>query len=168
MEVNLLPLHDFSDTDGLSVITAFLQSSPIISSPLAFVDNETLLDTDISRLHTILLAYIRLLTSDPSIATRNEWPIAPLQTLRTQHQDRSVRLLAIYALSKQRQWSEAKRIEMQKQWVGDMSELDVEVRYGMEIVHSQAGGFELRTKMVDGWVLPMLEHQRAKACEFLE
>jgi midasin len=111
------------------------------------------------RLHPLLLAYLRLLTADPHIAGRSDWPNGSLHVLRTQHPDMGVRLLAIQILAVQRGWSEEKRMQMEKDWIGDMVEVDAVVMYGYEVVKLDIG-FELRAKSVDGWMLPVLESRR--------
>lgn len=115
--------------------------------------------TPTDRLHTRLLAYLRLLIADPNIAARHAWPNTPLHTLRTQHPDRGARLLAIQILSRQRGWSEVKRMAMEREWVGPVNEAEADILYGWEVEKLELG-FGLKRITVDGWVLPILEAKR--------
>ncbi len=142
-------------------MTAFIAISPFRSSPLSAIAEEDLASTPSHRLHLYLLAYLRLITADPLIAKRNDWPSAPLHLLRTQHPDRGVRLLAIQILAVQREWSEVERLEMEKEWVGEVDEVTVEVSYGDEVVKLSTNGYEVRKVMVSGWIIPVLEARRA-------
>lgn len=58
-----------------------------------------------------------------------------------------------------------KRMEVEKQWIGDVETIDAEVLFGSEIVLQPEGGFEVRKVVVDGWMLPLLEARRSAACE---
>jgi hypothetical protein len=119
-----------------------------------------LLTVESTRLHHLLLSYIRLLTADPEIASRNDWSLEPLHTLRTQHANLGVRLLAIQALSKQRKWSEIKRMKMEEENVGAVDKVDVPISFGWEIVKSENGGTDIRELLVDGWLLALTEAKR--------
>jgi midasin len=147
-----------------SYVTAFIQASPFIFSPLANLPLDLLANTP-SDLHTVLLAYLRLVSADTAIATRLNWPTAPLHALRTQHSDKGVRLLAIQVLAKQRQWGEEKRMLMEKEWVGEVDKVDADIRYGQRVVLQPAGGFTVEDLVVDGWMLPIFEVKRVQACE---
>jgi len=72
-----------------------------------------------------------------------------------------VRLLAIQILSKQRGWSEVKRMQMEKEWVGEVKDVRAEVSFGWEVVKLPAGGHEVRRIMVSGWMIPVFEARRA-------
>jgi len=72
-----------------------------------------------------------------------------------------VRLLAIQILAVQREWSEVERLEMEKEWVGEVDEVTVEVSYGDEVVKLSTNGYEVRKVMVSGWIIPVLEARRA-------
>lgn len=109
------------------------------------------MDADTERAQRLLLAYWRLLTSDPALAKRLDWPTAPLHALRS-HQDAGVRLLAVGVLAKVRGWSEARRAEMQACVGGDAP-----ILFGYTLEAGQA----VRT-VVDGWMLPVLEARRVR------
>jgi hypothetical protein len=53
---------------------------------------------------------------------------------------------------------------MEREWVGDV---DVPTNFGVEVHLLQAEGFELRSKVVDGWMLPVLESRRIADREYL-
>ncbi len=72
-----------------------------------------------------------------------------------------MRLLAIQILAVQREWSEVERLEMEKEWVGEVDEVTVEVSYGDEVVKLSTNGYEVRKVMVSGWIIPVLEARRA-------
>lgn len=116
------------------------------------------------RLHDLLIAYNRLLTADPDIAKRNDWPLDQLHLLRRQHSDLGVRLLAVQVLSKQRGWSERKRMEVEAECVGKVDEVDCPVAFGWEWGHDESGKMGHNKKMVDGWLLPLREAQRIENC----
>jgi midasin len=145
--------------DPESVALAFIHVSPFRSSPLATLPAD-LSSISAERLQRLLLAYLRLLTADPALSQRNDWPVAPLHVIRTEHPDLAARLLAVQVLAKHRGWSEEKRTTMEREWVGDVSKVDVPIDFGMEVHLLQADGFELRRKAVDGWMLPVLESRR--------
>ncbi|WVQ98136.1 hypothetical protein IAU59_005258 [Kwoniella sp. CBS 9459] len=145
-----------------SLIHAFILKSPFRSSPLSVIRPAELCTTLPDRLHPLLLSYLRLICADPTIATRNSWSITPLHQLRTEHPDPGVRLLAIQILSKQRGWSEEKRMSMEREWIGKVDQVDAGVMYGWEVSVLPAGGLETHRVMADGWMLPILEDQRVK------
>ena len=151
--------------NAASFIATFITNSPFKTSPLSTVPIDQLPSLDANRLHTLLLAYLRLLTADPHIATRNNWPLEPLHILRTNHCDNGVRLLAVQVLSRQRGWSEVRRIEMESKCVGKVDEVDAQICYGEELVVKQSGGCQVNAKMADGWLLPLLEAQRIEKCK---
>lgn len=95
--------------------------------------------------------------ADETIATRLQWSHAPLHTLRTQHPDLGVRLLAIRVLSMGRPWSELKRIEMERECVGDVATVNVEILFGYEVNEGI-----VKSKVIDGWLLPIMESRRLK------
>lgn len=166
MEVSLRVALTSTET-VYSLVVAFLGVSPFGSSPLSAIPAEDLPSTPAPRLHTLLLVYLRLITADPLIAFRNDWPLSLLHTLRTQHDDRGVRLLAIQILGKQRGWSEVKRMQMEREWVGPVDEVPAEVCYSFEVVKLSLGGSEISGVMVSGWMIPILEARRAAKCKHL-
>ena len=62
--------------------------------------------------------------------------------------------------------SEEKRMELEREWIGEVNQGDVNVHYGKEIVVVD-GGCELRDKWVDGWLLPVFEARRESQCKSL-
>lgn len=145
--------------DLWAVINAIITSSPFNKFPLALLHPDQILETLPTRLHRLLLAYWRLLAADDRIAARNDWPSIPLHRLRKAHPDLGVRLLAIHCLAKQKKWSEEKRRKALRTAVGTES-VDVIVEFGFELASSSSGGFEVRARTVDGWLLPLLEAKR--------
>lgn len=137
--------------------TAFLHKSPFVSSPLSTLPDPPSADTE--RTQRLLLAYWRLLTADPRLADRLDWPTAPLHALRTQHADAGVRLLAVHVLAKMRGWSEARRAEMEVASVGPVG-TDAPICVGHRIENGQ-----VLPAVVDGWMLPVLESRRVRGYE---
>lgn len=127
---------------------------------MALVDFNNLPTIPTGRLHILLLIYLRLIIVDPSIATRNNWPIAQLHTLRTDHSDQGLRLLAIQVLARQQKWSEKKRMETEKTSVGNVADIDAEVLFGFETAVLPQGGFQIQEVKIDGWMLPVVESKR--------
>ena len=148
-----------------SVIYAFLKISPFISSPLSGLSHQDLLNAEAYRLHDLLIAYNRLLVADRSIASRNSWPLDVLHLLRLQHSDAGVRLLAVQALSKQRDWSETKRMQIERESVGPIDEFDAPIAFGWDVRRLDNGNFEVSRKIADGWLFPLLDAERLKDCE---
>jgi len=140
---------------------AFITTSPFRRSPLTLLTGQS--DLSIERIHLTLLAYLRLLTADPNIATRLEWSITPLLQLRN-HNDTGIKLLCILVIAKQQNLSEEKRMELEKEWIGEVDTSDANVYYGKEIVLSD-GGCEFRDKWIDGWLLPVHESRREAECK---
>ena len=111
-------------------------ASPFRRSPLATLPTDS--EVDPRRIHSILLANLRLLIADPGIAERLGWSSSPLTQFR-HHSDSGVRLLAVQVLCKQRNISEARRIAMEEEWVGKVDDVDAKVYYGKEMVLGDAG-----------------------------
>jgi midasin len=57
----------------------------------------------------------------------------------------------------QRPWSEAKRMEVERDCVGDMATVDAKVCFDLE---ASGDGYGFVPRMVDGWLLPFLESRR--------
>lgn len=143
------------------MIYTFIAISPFRRSPLSLLAGLTNLSTE--RIQNVLLAYLRLLTADPNIATRLEWSTTPLLQLRA-HADMGVKLLCILVIAKQQGLSEEKRMELEREWIGDVKGTDARVFYGKEIVLVD-GGCEFRDKWIDGWLLPVHEARRETECK---
>lgn len=147
-----------------SFIDAFISVSPFQASPLAHIQSQEFHNAVTYRLHDLLLAYNRLLIADPNIAKRNEWSLDTLHLLRSQHPDTGVRLLAIQALSRARQWSEQKWMEVELESIGKVDEVDCPVAFGWESIRDDTGVTFKRT-IIDGWLFPAREAQRVDLCE---
>lgn len=146
-------------TDPCSLIYNFLLQSPYRQTPLVGLAGET----ESKRIHSLLLAYLRLLNADPRLAERLRWSASPLYRLR-QHPDAGVRLLAVQVLSKQQSLSEARRMELEAEWVGRVDEVDAQVLYGHEAVLAD-GALAVKEVWVDGWLLPVHEARRLENCQ---
>ncbi|GMK55960.1 hypothetical protein CspeluHIS016_0210160 [Cutaneotrichosporon spelunceum] len=109
------------------------------------------LNAETDRAQRLLLAYWRLLSADPGVAKRLDWPTAPLHAMRS-HQDAGVRLLAVSVLSKIRGWSEGRREQMEACVGGDAP-----ILFGYALQAGQAV-----PTLVDGWMLPVLEARRVR------
>ena len=146
------------------VIDAMIASSPFSSSPLSLIQPDQLLEAPRARLHRLLIAYWRLLAADDRIALRYNWPAIYLHRLRKAHPDLGVRLLAIHCLAKQKKWSEEKRRKALRTAVGAES-VDVRVEFSFDVSSSSSAGFKTSARIVDGWLLPLLEAKRIEECE---
>ncbi|WVQ69350.1 uncharacterized protein L199_007567 [Kwoniella botswanensis] len=162
LEKRLTTLTSLADVypELWSLIHTFIVQSPFRTSPISTIPLAEIQTAPVERLHSLLLSQLRLITADPRIATRDDWPLSTLHTLRMEHPDRGVRLLAIQILAKQRGWSEEKRMKMEKEWVGEVDKVDANIAYGSEIVKLPGGGYQVRKIVVDGWMLPIKEAQR--------
>lgn len=101
--------------------------------------------------------------ADPGIARRLSWTSSPLYALR-QHADPGVRLLSVQVLNLQMGLSESKRMELEREWVGDIDDVDARVYFGRQVKPVE-NGFELEEVWVDGWLLPVHEARRERDCE---
>jgi len=77
-----------------------------------------------------------------------------------------VKLLCILVIAKQQGLSEEKRMDLEREWIGDVKGTDARVFYGKEIVLID-GGCEFRDKWVDGWLLPVREAKRETECKLI-
>ena len=145
------------------MIYTFITISPFRRSPPSLLTGQS--NLSIERIHSILLAYLRLLTADPNIATRLEWSTTPLLQLRA-HADTGVKVLCILVITKQQGLSEEKRMELEREWIGDVRGTDARVFYGKEIVLVD-GGCEFRDKWIDGWLLPVFEAKQETECKLI-
>ncbi|ORY30348.1 hypothetical protein BCR39DRAFT_598381 [Naematelia encephala] len=143
-------------------ISVWIAQSPFHSSPLILVSELELASIPPYRLHRLLLAYWRILLADPFFGTRHAWQLDSLHLLRRQHPDLGVRLLSIQLLSRLRGWSESKRSDMEKLWVGDMEIVDAQIFAGKQLVITSNGMCEEQDVIVDGWMLPVVEDNRVK------
>lgn len=164
MEVSRLDDQARDLSERFSFIYAQLIASPLRASPLSVLPDDQLIHIAPARLHRLLLLYLRLILCDPQIAKRLSWPSAPLHALRTQHPDMGVRLLAVKVLDVQLGWSEAKRKEMEKAWVGDVDATEANICFGRDLSGSD-GTSSLRDRVIDGWLLPVLEAQQSQRCK---
>lgn len=146
--------NDFVQAET-SVIVAYIHASPFATSPLSTLPENTA-DLPVERIQSLLLAYYRLLIADPRLASRLDWPTAPLHALR-EHSDAGVRLLAVHTLAKIRGWSEARRAEMEAS-SGLSQDVDAPVVFRYELADGQMSSI-----VVDGWMLPVLEDRRVRA-----
>ncbi|KAH8085408.1 midasin [Cristinia sonorae] len=134
--------------------SAFLRRFDFQKGPLAFVDSpETVPTLDTQRLHTILLAYYRILRANRELPTRLSWPLKPLSLLMwAPHPDPGVRFLAIRCYALQSGMGEAERVKTEKQIIGEVAEMDCPIYYGQNIDGSPA--------FLDGWLLPLIDTER--------
>ena len=73
--------------------------------------------------------------------------------------------MAIQVLAKQRGWSEVKRMEMERVWVGEPDNQAAMVSFGWKVECLPQEGFETRRFMVSGWMVPVFESRRAARCK---
>jgi midasin len=137
-----------------SILSALLKKPRFLAGPLSFVLTcEHTESIDTSRLHRLLLAYYRILQANRELPKDLFWSPAPLSKLFwTPHPDTGVRLLAIRCYALQTGMCEAEKEKLETEVLGGRIEVDCHLEYGQEVDGS--------VKMIDGWVMPMLELKR--------
>lgn len=152
-----------------STIHIFLAHSPfLLGTPLHFLPLDTILQASALRLQVLLLAYYRLLASDPHFSDRHNWSAIPLIRLYTSHPDISVRYMALQTFVRYKGIQEQVRLEMEKSIVGDMKDVDVPIvwGWGLKEVVGEGNGCGMEMKMLDGWLIRLSEVERLRECEF--
>ncbi|KAI0754666.1 midasin [Daedaleopsis nitida] len=110
-------------------------------------------DADVNALHRILLAYYRLLQANPTLPRMSAWPLSPLsQIIWESHADNGSRFLSIRCYALQVGMSESERVKIEKEALGEPSEVDCPLAFG---THHDGS-----VRIVDGWVFPILELER--------
>ena len=136
------------------LLAAFLRHPNRREGPLSYikqVEDVTQLDADI--LHRQLLAYYRILQANRSLPEQLVWPITPLSRLiHTPHPDTGVRFLAIRCMTLQMGMMEGRRLELEKEIIGDVKDVDCPIGYGVNLDGSVV--------VMDGWVMPAIEEKR--------
>lgn len=133
-----------------SILSAFLRQTYQEEGPLSPASIESL---DAQQLHQLLLAYYRILQANRSLPNNLLWPLSPLARLiRTPHPDTGVRFLAIRCYCLQSGTGEAERVEMEKEVIGDVSEVDCPIAYGLNV--------DGTASLMDGWIFPTFEVKR--------
>lgn len=137
-----------------SVLSAFLRKKFDENGPLAFLMTcESIESIEASRLHRLLLAYYRILQANRPLPHDLYWPLSALSKLfHAPHPDTGVRLVSIRCYALQCGMSEAQREKLEKEVLGEFCGVDCQIDYGEDIDGSP--------KVVDGWLLPVLEIQR--------
>lgn len=114
---------------------------------------ESLDSIETSRLHRLLLAYYRILQANRPLPHDLYWPLSALSKLfQTPHSDTGVCLVSIRCYALQSGMSEAQREKLEKDVLGEVCGADCEIDFGENVDGS--------AKVVDGWLLPVLEIQR--------
>lgn len=107
-----------------------------------------------SRLHRLLLAYYRILQANRPLPRNLFWPLSALSKLfLAPHPDRGVCLLSIRCYAVQSGMGEDEREKLDKEVLGEICGGDCRIGYGENVSGSP--------KEIDGWLLPVLEIQRA-------
>jgi midasin len=136
------------------VLSTFLQKFVPNSGPLSTIFMSVSPETaPPSRLHRVLLAYYRILMANPELPNWLNWPLEPLSRLFwTPHPDIGVRYLAIRCYAMQSGMSEAEREKLVNTLIGSMNHVECPLEFGLD-PHG-------RVKVIDGWLLPVIETQR--------
>lgn len=125
-----------------------MKRESLANGPLAFITGENASQIPIKTLHILLLAYLRLLEACDRLFEKFYWPVAHLQSLcEPPHPDAGVRLLAIRCFAHHVGMNEPARVSWEEKVVGTPENTDPLIDTGFG-------------DMVDGWVLPILEHKR--------
>jgi midasin len=114
---------------------------------------ESLDSIETSRLHRLLLAYYRILQANRPLPRDLYWPLSALSKLfHTPHSDTGVCLVSIRCYALQSGMSEAQREKLETEVLGEVCGVDCQIDFGENVDGS--------AKVVDGWLLPVLEIQR--------
>ncbi|CAA7261484.1 unnamed protein product [Cyclocybe aegerita] len=122
--------------------------------PLWFIiQQHSPLSIEKTRLQRILLAYYRILSANRQLPDHLQWSLAPLSKLIwTPQLDNGVRLLAIQCYALQSGMGEVERNKMEQEVLGESCRVECQLNYGQDREGTE--------KMVDGWVLPVVELRR--------
>lgn len=135
--------------------------------PLDFVaTSSSLPSTEVERLHRLLLTYFRIQQANRELPSQLFWSSLPLGKLISSPEhnqnDNGIKLLAIRCYAYQTGMGEAERERMERKVLGmkddEMCSVDCWVSAGGYGKRDEEG----REKLLDGWVLPMLEMQRVR------
>jgi midasin len=138
----------------VSILSAFLRKAYSKRGPLAFVlEAQSVESVDAQHLHYMLLAYYRVLQANRALPNTLLWnPLPLVRLIRTPHPDNGVRFLAIRCYALQTGTGEQERVNMEKQIIGEVSQVDCSITYGV--------GLDGTTSYMDGWIFPLLEAKR--------
>ncbi|RPD62626.1 midasin [Lentinus tigrinus ALCF2SS1-7] len=135
------------------VLLAFLRAPENERGPLRAFISTPPVSVDAPTLHRTLLAYYRILQANRTLPRLLGWSLTPLsQLIWSPHPNNGVRSLAIRCYALQVGMAEGERVKVEKEVLGDISEVDCFITYGA----NQDG----TARMADGWVLPVIELER--------
>ncbi|KAJ3507966.1 hypothetical protein NLJ89_g6013 [Agrocybe chaxingu] len=133
------------------ILNLFLKRNE--NGPLWFITQHSPLSVEKTRLQRILLAYYRILSANRQLPDHLQWSLAPLSKLIwTPQLDNGVRLLAIQCYALQSGMGEVERNKMEQDVLGESCGVECQLNYGQDREGAE--------KMVDGWVLPVVELRR--------
>lgn len=114
---------------------------------------ESLESIETSRLHCLLLAYYRILQANRPLPHDLCWPLSALSMLfNAPYSNTGVCLMSIRCYALQSGMSEAQQEKLEKEVLGEICGVDCQIDYGEDV--------DGNVKVVDGWLLPVLEVQR--------
>lgn len=136
------------------MLSTFLLRQSLANGPLGFVEQvDSLHSLDAISLQKILMAYYRILQANRRLPRVLNWPLSPLSRLVWEsHPDTGVRLLAVRCYALQARMMEGERVKLEKEVVGEMSEVECPIAYGSLP--------NLQQRTIDGWILPVVEKER--------
>ncbi|KIL67963.1 hypothetical protein M378DRAFT_992686 [Amanita muscaria Koide BX008] len=134
------------------ILDRILRKEKFLDGPLGFI-KEDIVDIETSRLHSLLLAYFRILQVNREIPEMFSWPLMPLSTIIwSENIDNAAKLLAIRCYAMQSCMGEAERERFERQVFGEPFGPDCLLEYGTNLNGEKP--------LVDGWLLPVIERER--------
>jgi midasin len=113
-----------------SILLALLQKPGLSNGPLHGISLENIASLDSRRLHTLLIAYYRILMANRNLPEELSWSLYHLLAIfQEPHPDAGVRFLAIRCYGLQKRMLEVDRNKLERESVGDVVESDVPILY---------------------------------------
>lgn len=56
-------------------------------------------------------------------------------------------------------------MEIERENMGAIERVDVPIFFGWEILKETSGAMQIQRRVVDGWLLPLIESQRIEDCK---
>ena len=136
------------------VLDRMLRKARFQNGPLGFITTQV--EIDMSRLHSSLVTYFRILQANREIPDMFSWPLMPLSTIIwSKKMDNAAKLLAIRCYAVQSAMGEAERETLEREVLqGEPFGPDCPLEYGKSLDGEKS--------IVDGWMLPVIERERVQ------
>ncbi|KAF8635894.1 hypothetical protein AX15_000074 [Amanita polypyramis BW_CC] len=136
------------------VLDRILRKPRFRNGPLGFFNAEAEVDTP--HLHSLLVAYFRILQANQDIPEMFSWPLMPLSSIIwSEKTDNATKLLAIRCYAVQSTMGEAERENLEREVLrGEPFEPECPLEYGKNLKGEEC--------VVDGWMLPVIERERVQ------